>query len=70
MNYWARKLRRLLCRHTGGVAFVRNIYGDEINSWGGKRSLWACKRCGRLLASARLNPPSTDVQIQPQGAQK
>ena len=28
--------------------FVRNIYGDEINHCGGYRSLWRCKKCGRL----------------------
>jgi hypothetical protein len=49
-------LKRLFCRHQA-VAFVRNIYGDEINEWGGKRSIWKCKRCGAAVPEAYLNQP-------------
>ena len=34
------------CEHE--YEFVRNIYGDEINWCGGYRSLWKCKKCGKL----------------------
>lgn len=39
-------LRAQLCEHKRQV-WVRNIYGDEINACNGKRSLWACKDCGK-----------------------
>lgn len=42
----------LFCRHD--FVFVRNFYGDEINSWGGKRSLWRCCKCGRIQARGNL----------------
>lgn len=34
---------------------VRNIYGDEINHSGGKRSVWQCKFCSKLKWSDRLH---------------
>jgi hypothetical protein len=46
-------LRRLFCAHR--FEFVRNIYGDQINSWGGKRSLWQCAHCGKLQARDALH---------------
>lgn len=45
---------RLLCRHRRRHNFIRNIYGDEINHSGGKRSLWVCHDCGHLLAKDKL----------------
>lgn len=42
------------CSHPEGLEFVRNIYGDAINEWGGKRSLWKCSRCGKLQARDEL----------------
>lgn len=41
--------RLLFGRHTGTLAFVRNIYGDEIFHSGGKRSIWKCSHCGRFV---------------------
>lgn len=38
-------LRRLFCAHR--YEWMRNIYGDEINLAGGRRS--RCLDCGRLL---------------------
>lgn len=38
-----RWVRRLLCRHH--FKWLRNLYGDEINYCGGKRSLWECVKC-------------------------
>ena len=34
----------LFCRHE--YEFYENIYGDQINQAGGKRSLWRCRKCG------------------------
>ena len=39
-------LKRLFCEHE--YEFVRNIYGDEINACGGYRSIWKCKKCGKI----------------------
>ena len=41
-------LKRLFCRHQA-LAWVRNIYGDEIIERGYNRSLWRCKRCGAIV---------------------
>lgn len=51
-------IRRLFCRHRE-FDFVRNIYGDEINLCGGKRSLWRCKGCGSAVLHADLYPKPT-----------
>lgn len=50
--------RRLFCRHSE-FDFIRNIYGDEINECGGKRSLWRCRGCGSAVLSADLYPKPT-----------
>lgn len=39
-------LKRLFCEHE--YEFVRNIYGDEINACRGYRSIWKCKKCGKI----------------------
>lgn len=31
--------------------FIRNIHGDEINHCGGYRSVWKCKKCGKIKYS-------------------
>lgn len=49
-----RFLKRLFCRHD--LEFVRNIYGDEINEWGWKRSIWRCKHCSKLIGRNELVP--------------
>lgn len=36
------------------MEFVRNIYGDEIISWGYKRSVWSCKKCGKVVGMPTL----------------
>lgn len=41
-----RLIKRLLCKHE--YEFLRNIYGDEINAAGGKRSWWRCRKCGKM----------------------
>ena len=47
-------IRSLFCRHEHAT-FVRNIWGDEINFAGGKRSLWRCQKCQWLLAKDTLH---------------
>ena len=49
--------KSLFCKHD--YKFVRNIYGDEINHRGGKRSLWQCKKCGNLEYRDYLEPVGT-----------
>lgn len=49
-------LGRLLCKHAF-VIFVRNIHGDEINQYGGKRSIWKCCFCGKYKLDGKLYIP-------------
>lgn len=35
--------------------FSYNLYGDQINQWGGKRSVWRCVHCGKFQARDALN---------------
>ena len=54
-------LRRLFCAHR--YEWMRNIYGDEINLSGGKRSLWDCAGCNLLeLDAVRLRLPDGTVR--------
>jgi hypothetical protein len=46
--------KRLFCKHYK-VIFRRNIYGDEINSWNGKRSIWQCDNCGDIVLGDHLH---------------
>ena len=39
-------IKSLFCEHE--YEFARNIYGDEINACGGYRSIWKCKKCGKI----------------------
>lgn len=50
-------IKSLFCKHE--YEFVRNIHGDEINHMGGKRSIWKCKKCGKLQYRDELNPVGT-----------
>ncbi len=42
----------VFCIHS--LRFLRNIYGDEINHAGGKRSVWRCRKCGVTRLKDRL----------------
>ena len=46
-------IKRLFCAHR--YEWIRNIYGDEINLSGGKRSLWGCAECGKVQARDALH---------------
>ena len=46
-------LKRLFCEHH--YEWMRNIYGDEINLSGGKRSLWGCTKCDKVQARNELH---------------
>jgi hypothetical protein len=37
-------IKQFFCAHR--YEWARNIYGDEINACGGKRSVWLCTKCG------------------------
>lgn len=45
-------LKRLFCKHE--FEWQRNIYGDEIHYCGGKRSIWKCKKCGKIQYRGKL----------------
>ena len=49
-------IKRLFCEHE--YEFVRNIYGDEINACGGYRSIWKCKKCGKIEYRKKLQTVS------------
>lgn len=49
-------IKRLFCEHE--YEFVRNIYGDEINTCGGYRSIWKCKKCGKIEYCKKLQTVS------------
>lgn len=40
-------VNKFKCDHD--FVFVHNIYGDAINWYGGHRSYWECKKCGKPL---------------------
>lgn len=48
--------RFFFCRHLdrSRVRFIRNIYGDEIVTANGKRSVWCCDRCNSYFYSRFL----------------
>jgi len=46
--------KSLFCEHE--YEFVRNIYGDQINYCNGKRSIWKCKKCGKIEYKDKLYP--------------
>ena len=45
-------IKSWFCKHE--YVFVRNIHGDEINWCGGYRSIWRCKKCGKLQYREQL----------------
>lgn len=47
-------LRKLFCSHPN-QDFLRNIYGDEIFHAGGKRSIWKCRDCDKLIYKPELS---------------
>lgn len=49
MIHW---IKQLFCRHN--YVFLRNVYGDEINLLGGKRSIWICTKCSILTFRRQL----------------
>ena len=52
MNWLRKFIQKFGCEHD--YIFVRNIYGDEINQYGGYRSLWQCMKCGKYMYSKAL----------------
>ena len=56
-NWLLRFLQRYGCEHDW--KWVHNIYGDQINYHGGKRSLWECQKCGKREYKYELYPEGT-----------
>jgi hypothetical protein len=50
-------IKNWLCDHKGwALMFIRNVHGDEINLMNGKRSVWECSHCHRLVYKDYLGP--------------
>lgn len=47
-------IKRLLCKHEH-LAFVRNLYGDQIIHAGCRRSEWECRDCGAWVFKSQLH---------------
>lgn len=51
-------IKRLICKHES-IEFIRNVYGDEIHFLSNDkitvRSIWKCKKCGKIIYKDRLN---------------
>lgn len=59
--------RRLFCQHE--FDFVRNIHGDEIIECGWKRSIWKCRKCGKInLGDLLHESPNAELRCAPSGA--
>ena len=54
MNWLIKLIQKFRCIHD--YKWVRNIYGDEINNLGGKRSVWKCLKCGKIQYRDELKP--------------
>lgn len=56
--------KRLFCKHE--FEWKRNIYGDQINYAGGKRSLWQCSKCeaGQFRGPLEVAKESIRVKTQ------
>lgn len=54
MNRFKMLFKRPFCPHYDR-AFIRNTHGDEINWCGGKRSVWICKDCHKVIWDKQLN---------------
>jgi hypothetical protein len=57
-----RFIQQLFCQHEE-LKFVRNIYGDEINTAGGDRSIWRCQHCNKLVYQGKLHYGSEEQEI-------
>lgn len=51
-------IKRIRCKHDS-LEFIRNVHGDEINYLSNYkrtvRSIWKCKKCGKIIYSSNLN---------------
>lgn len=57
LSFLERIVKELSCFHNKGATFVRTIHGDEINMYGGKRSIWKCNSCQTTLFSKYVDTP-------------
>lgn len=61
MRWLANYIQKMFCSHW--YRFERNIYGDEINACGGKRSLYRCCRCGKGMLEDTLYRNDWDYKV-------
>jgi hypothetical protein len=45
--------KKLFCKHL--YEHVMNFYGDYIRLMGWKRSMWKCRKCGKVKFSYNLD---------------
>jgi hypothetical protein len=58
-------IKRVLCGMKGHwLVHIRNIYGDEINYRGGKRSVWKCHNCGAVKLRDHLHYEQEQSHVQ------
>jgi hypothetical protein len=55
MDLIRRLIKQLFCRHH--YEWYYNLYGDQIISWGYKRSVWKCTKCELLQGREKLHDP-------------
>lgn len=67
-NFLYNPKKRLFCgKHE--YVFYRNIFGDEINLCDGYRSIWVCKKCGKVILRDELVRDENDNVISPKWVQ-
>lgn len=56
-----RFLKTFFCRHD--YVWHYNLHGDQIISWGYKRSVWRCTKCGLLQGRDELHKAEHDGNL-------
>ena len=60
MRRWWQRILPILCEHDW--RWLRNLYGDAIEEYGGARSVWRCHRCGKFDYRGELHGIQLDVE--------
>ena len=48
------RIQHFFTGHDQNLNFISNIYGDAIEAFGGKRSVWECPSCGSSVLKDEL----------------
>lgn len=48
IQWFSKHIEQLFCQHLN-CSMVRQVYGDEINHLGGKRTILKCNKCGKYI---------------------